>query len=248
MLVRRDVNATIVSSILTFDLNWLEVVSVFSQRSNNSKCSKWDDDFQWWVYFKGCLSTTNQSFPSGGFSRKHHALFWGRSLDEPLCSSLAASFAHSGDSQLENFHLQQPGFAEMMVFFYPMQVNPRFGILPLFVVFEWITEQDHTLVITLIKSKVGFGVCTRHIWAPRWKRSAWCLQHLMPGGKAIHAPKSYWFLSSLDCWPACSGATRCTPSMARPVFWRPSHILVPINPAWSTEKGNQIKEFRPKTW
>ena len=133
-------------------------------------------------------------------------------------------------------------------FFYPMQVNPRFGILPLFVVFEWITEQDHTLVITLIKSKVGFGVCTRHIWAPRWKRSAWCLQHLMPGGKAIHAPKSYWFLSSLDCWPACSGATRCTPSMARPVFWRPSHILVPINPAWSTEKGNQIKEFRPKKW
>ena len=29
MLVRRDVNATIVSSILTFDLNWLEVVSIF---------------------------------------------------------------------------------------------------------------------------------------------------------------------------------------------------------------------------
>ena len=122
MLVRRDVNATIVSSILTFDLNWLEVVSVFSQRSNNSKCSKWDDDFQWWVYFKGCLSTTNQSFPSGGFSRKHHALFWGRSLDEPLCSSLAASFAHFGDSQLENFHLQQPGFAEMMVFFTPCKL------------------------------------------------------------------------------------------------------------------------------
>ena len=76
------------------------------------------------------------------------------------------------------------------------------------------------------KSKVGFGVFTRRIWAPPWKSSAWCLQHLMPDGKAIHAPKFYWFLSSLDCWPACFGATRCTPSMAGTVFSRPAQVQI----------------------
>ena len=78
----------------------------------------------------------------------------------------------------------------------------------------------------LSKSKVGFGVCTRRIWAPPWKtRFASCLQHLMSDGKAIHAPKSYRFPSSWDCWPACSGATWYTPSMARAMFSRWAKLI-----------------------
>jgi hypothetical protein len=115
------------------------------------------------------------------------------------------------------------------------------------------------------KSKVGFGVCTRRIWAPPWKSSAWCLQHLMPDGKAIHAPKFYWFLSSLDCWPACFGATRCTPSMAGTVFSRPAQVQIDLlaasrefkvdasgalgaNPWWTARnlRSLRIRRFPPK--